>query len=63
MFDSQEGSKSIEDDSQKKMKTIPQSEVENSQMLGSDDFTGEGAKLDIRKVIADGEDDNKADKN
>lgn len=40
------------------MKTIPQSEVENSQMLGSDDFTGEGAQLDLRKVIADGEDDN-----
>ena len=45
------------------MKTIPQSEVENSQMLGSDDFTGEGAQLDLRKVIADGEDDNQDDKN
>ena len=43
MFDSQGHSKSIDEDSQNRMKTIPQSEVENSQMLGSEDFTGQGA--------------------
>ena len=41
MFDSA-ATKSLEKDSNH-MKTIPQSDVENSQLLGSEDFTGEGA--------------------
>ena len=36
--------------------------IEDSHLLGSDDFTGQGASIDIRKVLADGEHDDMGNK-
>ena len=37
--------------------------TDDSHLLGSEDFTGQGASIDIRKVLAEGENDGMGNKN